>query len=575
VPSKSNILSRRLLVVSALLFTQRVLGADSSECRDDLRDSDHYVVRSVTVAGRWVPSIQLPLKAGDSFSNAKVQGCMEAVRQALISPGNQSFELNNLGSAGVLHIGRCLKVEGKQVDVVIQPRYLRVDLYQVGQNILPIPRSSLPSFYQAVPPALLAFNPALGFYQDEHYGLATTWGFSASLLDLAKTLHHEETTDSDLRLELAASGRKSFANSFYTTDVDLTLAKQNPGAFIENLDLVTNYQGKEQPQGDNNLSRQAFELGGNARLRPDLEFVRTTLLGVKYQWSDNSFTENGTRKWTNENSFQAHLIAEGRAARGFLRGGLWINTACPESGDCYERIAGLLGYEKEFVITPGQTLGIETVIGGGQTWDAPSYAQFYGGNSDRNFLYDSLNSPNMSAFPAGPWIRSFGEGQATPQGSRGATRYWQFNVNIAPPIPFLSHPLIPDEEVAPGVTLKQLLKNKAGDSVNFYAAQLVTEGLSPEEALAKAKATYGEVKPAVEFIADQANIYSIKPLVLCDVAGMDAPNVPHRVRVAVGGGLQITVVIAKFEIGYMHTAIGRENDPSGNLFARLVFQNIF
>ena len=129
--------------------------------------------------------------------------------------------------------------------------------------------------------------------------------------------------------------------------------------------------------------------------------------------------------------------------------------------------------------------------------------------------------------------------------------------------------------MAPGVTLKQFLKNKAGDSANFYAAQLVTEGLSPEEALAKAKATYGEVKPAIEFIADQANIYSIKPLVLCDVAGMDAPNVPHRVRVAVGGGLQITVVIAKFEIGYMHTAIGRENDPSGNLFARLVFQNIF
>jgi len=575
VPSTSNILSRRLLVISALLLTQRVLGADSSECRDDLRDSDHYVVRSVTVAGRWVPSIQLPLKAGDSFSNAKMQGCMETVRQALMSPGNQSFELNNLGSAGVLYVGRCLKVEGKQVDVVIQPRYLRVDLYQVGQNILPVPRTIEPSFYQAVPPALLAFNPAVGLYQDEHYGLATTWKFSTSLLDLTKTLHHEETTNSDLGLELATSGRKSFANSFYTTNVDLTLAKQNPGAFIENLGLVTNYQGEEQPQGDNNLSRQAFEVGGNARLRPDLEFVRTALLGVKYQWSDNSFTENGTRKETNENSLQAHLIAEGRAARGFLRGGIWINTACPKSGDCYERIAGLLGYEKEFVITPGQTLGIETVIGGGQTWNAPSYAQFYGGNSDRNFLYDSLNSPNMSAFPAGPWIRSFGEGQATAQSSRGATRYWQINVNIAPPIPFLSQPLIPDEEVAPGVTLKQFLKNKAGDSVNFYAAQLVTEGLSPEEALAKAQATYGEVKPAVEFIADQANIYSIKPLVLCDVAGMDAPNVPDRVRVAVGGGLQITVVIAKFEIGYMHTAIGRENDPSGNLFARLVFQNIF
>ena len=124
--------------------------------------------------------------------------------------------------------------------------------------------------------------------------------------------------------------------------------------------------------------------------------------------------------------------------------------------------------------------------------------------------------------------------------------------------------------MAPGLTLKRLLKNKAGDSVSHLAVQFEDEGLSPAAAMAKAKAIYGEVQPAIEFVADRANVYALKPLLLCDVAGENG----GRVDAAVGGGLQLTIVTAKMEIGYMHTVAG-DSDRSGNFFGRIIFENLF
>ena len=127
----------------------------------------------------------------------------------------------------------------------------------------------------------------------------------------------------------------------------------------------------------------------------------------------------------------------------------------------------------------------------------------------------------------------------------------------------------------PGLTLKQLLKNKAGDAVSYYAVQLESEGVPPDEALARAKAMYGEVRPAIEFIADRANVYALKPLLLVDLAGEDEHGRGHRVQSSLGAGLELTIVTAKMQIGYMHTVWSDDNVDSGNFFARIVFENIF
>ncbi|MGI9086813.1 MAG: hypothetical protein ACR2HH_03585 [Chthoniobacterales bacterium] len=539
-------------------------------CRDDLLDADGYTIRSVTVEGRWVPAIALALKPGDRFTNAKVQAAMEAVQAALRGDNRADFELQNLGAIGVLHITRCLMVEGKEVDVIIQPRALRIDLFRVGNNVLPIPRAGFATFYDAVPAPLRALNPTLGFSEDKRYGFAPNFGLTTDLPMLPGAAASANAS----KLEVIATGRKSVEHSFYNAEVHLALTSLHPGEFLQQTSLELAYTGADEPRGDTSATRQAGEIGGSLRLKPDLGLIQTVIVGANYRWSHNRFGPGGVLADTDESAGQLRALAEGRAGGGFLRAALWADGGAPDRGWGYARIAGLIGFEKEFLVAPNQTIGVEAIIGGGKAWSAPSYARFYGGNSERDFLYENLQAPSLAAFPSGPIIRSLGEGETLARGnSRGASDYWHVNLNITPPISRLSMPLIPDEEVLPGLSLKRLLKNKAGDAVSHLAVEFEEEGLSPEAALAKAKAIYGGVQPAVEFVADRANVYALKPLLLCDVAGQDG-NGGQRVAAAVGGGLQLTIVTAKMEVGYMQTVAG-ERSGTGNFFGRIVFENIF
>lgn len=537
------------LVVAALLLP---LVGGAAECRDDLNEADGYTIRSVRVEGRWVPPIALPIKPGDRFSNAKVRAAMQAVRDTLRGEGRQEFELANLGSVGVLHITRCLLVEGREVDVIIQPRSLQVDLFEVGGNVLPIPRAPFATFYQAVPKPILELHPLLGAYQDKEYGFAGT-----GAIDGRWKLR--ETS----QLRIAADGRKSFEHSFYDANAAIDFASIHPGELLEQLGVEARYLGSETPQADNSYLRQSGTLGFTTRLRPRAGVIQTLLLGANYQFSSNRFTDDDQREDANEHKVQLRALIEGKAGDAFVRAAMWSEAAWPDRGSSYGRIAAMAAVEKEFLLGKNQTIGVEAIAGAGRTWSAPSYADFYGGNSERNFLYDSFDSSALARFPNGPLLRSFGEGQA---GGRGSSGYWHLNLNVSLPIPWFSAPLIPDEEAMPGLSLKRLLKNKASDSVAYYAVQLENEGFAPEEALARARAMYGEVRPAIEFIADRANVYSLKPLLLFDLAGREN----QRLLSAFGGGLQLTIVTARMEVGYMETL-----SESGNFFARIVFQNIF
>jgi hypothetical protein len=80
----------------------------------------------------------------------------------------------------------------------------------------------------------------------------------------------------------------------------------------------------------------------------------------------------------------------------------------------------------------------------------------------------------------------------------------------------------------------------------------------------------------VNFLADQANLFSVKPLIMFDAARLRAPGTSNnQTRIGIGGGLQLTLVIPKFEAGYMHTVRRVAGDPQGNFVMRLVFQNLF
>jgi hypothetical protein len=111
---------------------------------------------------------------------------------------------------------------------------------------------------------------------------------------------------------------------------------------------------------------------------------------------------------------------------------------------------------------------------------------------------------------------------------------------------------------------------------NMLTATLKKEGMNAADAEKEADKILDEIRPATHFIIDYANLYSIKPLLLFDAAGMTrSGGNSGETWLAAGGGVQVTVVIAKLEFGYMHTLNGQTFGKRGNVFGRLVFQNLF
>ena len=280
------------------------------------------------------------------------------------------------------------------------------------------------------------------------------------------------------------------------------------------------------------------------------------------------------------------------------------------------------------------TIGFEVLAGGGRTWgQVPGYARFFGGSPSGQFLYDELSAQTVTRFPFGPVLRSLGKNEAgigPGNITLGGTSYWHANVNISIPVSRWSRPLIPHEWVAvssmregdeefeghvpAGANICRDLKSTVKtlvrvSGVNLMVSQQARDQLTdqekndlrlvnkpdrtPEEdrrleaataALAAAKAKVqpeidslfnNEILPITDFIADYANIFSVKPLLLFDVAhlGPAAANTPTRY--GAGGGVQLDIVMARFEFGYVAALNRAPGDPRGNFFGRLVLRRLF
>jgi hypothetical protein len=138
--------------------------------------------------------------------------------------------------------------------------------------------------------------------------------------------------------------------------------------------------------------------------------------------------------------------------------------------------------------------------------------------------------------------------------------------------------LIPDEVVIaqPRKTLRSLINFAVNSGQEALSLNLQDEGLSEEEADKKAEEIFAQIRPGVEFLTHHGKLYSLKPIVMFDYtrltrSGSGAP----QIRYAVGGGLQLTMVVAKFEAGYMRSVRALPGDSRGNVIVRLVFQNLF
>jgi hypothetical protein len=84
-----------------------------------------------------------------------------------------------------------------------------------------------------------------------------------------------------------------------------------------------------------------------------------------------------------------------------------------------------------------------------------------------------------------------------------------------------------------------------------------------------------DIRPPVEYLADQANIYSVKPVIFFDIAQMKHQQLGLKTWMGVGGGLQFNIVIACLEVGYMETFASDEDNGKGNFIVRFKLQNFY
>jgi hypothetical protein len=556
-------------------------------------------VRYVKVEGRWVGDISLPIAAGDVLTPAKIFDAMEALERAITANSINGYGLRSKGEIGVLYIdvdydtskpvmdAAGVRPAGDTVGVIFRPHYIQVSLERIGDNVLPIPRSPRPTFFENVPKPLLALKPVVGVSQDRAFGTALGGAFQADLFNLRDPARISTATGENQHLDTHAQGMKSVDESFYRVAAGLRYSQRLAGPFLQGFTLGADYDGIKEPLGVTEHTRNAGLLSGGVTLK--LAPSTRLSLDTGYRRTDDAFNEPGSRTRTSadEQTNRALLDAIPPPLYGFFRAAVWEDNGWLSGGGAYQRMVGRIGYAKEIPVQPNQTIGLEVVAGGGALLgNPPGYARFFGGNSSGQFLYDSPSSAALQNMPVGPLIRSFGEGRAglpTARGVRGSEGFWHVNVNLTIPIRWWSRALIPNEltdiEDASGrpVTLKQLLRKQVDvTGPSMLAATLKKEGMSAEEAEKRAGEILGEVRPATHFIIDDANIYSVKPLLMFDAAGLTDKGLSSgETWLAAGGGLEVTIVIAKLQVGYMRTLSGPTFGSRGNVFVRLVFQNLF
>ena len=543
-------------------------------------------VRYVKIEARWAEQIRLPLAPGDRLTNEKLSESLNALRAAITSPSNLDLGLRSKGEVGVLYIYVDYDTSAADgtVGVIFRPYYVDIALVEIGRNVLPIPRSPWATFYQNVPEPLRAFNPTIGLSYDRAFGSAITASFGGYPFSL---FSRNDSGALTRQIDLHGDGAKSFESDFYRASGGVSYTVHNTDSSFEEFTFSADFDGTREPLGTGEHSRETgiAALGLKTKVGPNARLY----LSAGYHHSSDSLLDV-------ETGIESHTTTDGQTGRllfdaippkieGFLRGAIWEEAAWL-NGDAYQRVVLRAGYEKEIPIAPNQTIGLEIVAGAGQTFgDVPAYARFFGGNAPGQFLYDSATSTSLMMMPTGPVIRSLGENEAHLRNGRntfGGERFWHLNINATIPIPPWSMPLIPnvvtdipDIDGNP-LTVKTLLRRQIDvTGPSMLAAVLQGQGMDPQEASRRAKQILQEVAPATHFIIDEANLFSIKPLLMFDAAGLSGPRDEDETWLAAGAGIQLTVVTAKFEAGYMHTLSGPTFGDRGNAFVRLVFQNLF
>ena len=588
-----NSRSISFLIVCIFIFINNISGQNTA-CNTITADMN-FTVGSVKITGRWVPvklqeKVEQLIGVGRLFDPVTVGLAEQLVREEIVN-NEGSFTMRLLGSTSVLFITSDIcPVEDslplRKVAIVIHPYYLRIDLYNIGNNILPIPRTAKPTFYKQVPSILLATSPYISIVNDRRFGTAAVVQTTTDLLHIPG-ISASSGSSKKLRLNIDFNVRTSLNNSFYNAASVLQLIHPVYADTTMGWNFGVMYARSRQPLSVNNYNNDFTKIFGALQGNGKGLFFDKYTVGGSVRFSQNKYTQQNNKFHNPETDYMLYALSDGRVGKGLARLGLWLNASKPETDinlKSYYRLAGKAGY----AVSLGRgnsNVDLETIINYGYTWQTPTaYSEFFAGNAAANFLYVPLNSFNNISFPEGPVVRSLGEKEGgIPTGLNtvsGGTSYWGLNLTFAIPVSKWAHPLIPDivmQESPRRITIRSAIKAQVTTAKSAIADDLaINGGLTDNEADATAERIVDkDIKPTINYLADRANIYSVKPVVFFDVGQVNKRSIGDRIWTAAGLGLQINIVNARLEMGYVQTLFPKSDDAKGNFLIRFSVQNFY
>jgi len=576
-------------VFAAALFMPRASLAQ--QCRDDLTQASQVWVHQIHYNIRYFQPPDIPLKPNTIYSPDVLSSSQAAIAQRLSSDENNNAArvFSTFGYVSVRVVDSCVQVVDPAVcrrdmqkdqcaDVTFFAHAIRLMRFNQAGPILPVPRSPFSTYFSGVPRSLLILNPALKVEHDNRTGTTPGVGLKTDFSDIARILRHEDSANHTLEATGAANLSRSLEHNFYNAEETFDLKKSWPDSTLQSLTLHVEQSNAKQPLGaeSDSTSREAAGLRANIHLK-------NFYLHDGYFWAGGTASRHAVPQSageidTSEAAGSAAMLLDGAIAQTTFRAGLWLNGASPNNQKNYQQLAFFSGLYKDLLVKPNQAFGLQVLSAYGHTWGTPAqYAQFFAGNNESNFLYDSPDALLLGGAPS-PLVRSFGKTEAGLAGISpvGGSSYWNVSTTLTIPIPGLSKPLIPDMMITDDTSLKKALKNASTVSaVSFIQAALVQQGVPAKEAQKQAKTMVArEIAPPVNYIADNANIYSLKPLLLFDVAQIDGAGGSRHFDSA-GGGFEFMIVNFAFQAGYARTLNSQPSDRKRNVFLSLQFRNIF
>jgi hypothetical protein len=470
----------------------------------------------------------------------------------------------------------------KQLEIVFKPYYINFAISSDGNRHIPYLRIITPSGSFDADGKIQKGASAIQGFSSDNYGPS---------ISLSQRLPRENVsevssalTDSSTSLPLVINGsfRKSLSDAFY--DFEGSLGYQfKPYDNSPYLSLSALYQNRLEPLGD---ARSWNAIGGvdlSASQIFDSKLIRMIGLGLNGHSEVNNLTNDHWVMSASSWGYTARLFSELRIFNGKAKAGIWYNQEYDKNQSATYTRAAVLGSYNTEIGSDHNTIGFTMLGGLGTTSkNTPSYLRFYGGTQPESFSEEEISSVNPQAFPSGPLLRSFGEnqaflGDAGNFSNGGGTRFWNVSTSIAVPIRALSKPLIPeivvfsDTKQTAGDILKKQVNSKG--TRKFFYNYLIEHGFSQANADAEVRKTFDrELIPVTNYLVDQANLYSIRPLLLVDVAGLGSASPDlQAVWTGVGGGLQFSLVNAVVEFGYLQTVAPSKDASRGNFFARFRF----